>query len=109
VLWEPLWIELPVDFRFFPIQSGENFVLQSDPLRLEATTGGKRGAIRAFVARAPSPAKAAPEEGKRARDEEKFVSEIRIRICLRHIETLAPVRNDAVGPPQSSSLLPALS
>jgi hypothetical protein len=39
VSWEPLWIQMPVDFRFFPIQSGGNFVLQSDPLRIEATTG----------------------------------------------------------------------
>jgi len=41
VSWEPAWIEMPVDFRFFPIQSRGNFVLQSDPLRIEANTGGK--------------------------------------------------------------------
>jgi hypothetical protein len=46
VLWEPLWIKLPVDFRFFAVQPGENFVLQSDPLRIEATTAGKGGAMR---------------------------------------------------------------
>jgi hypothetical protein len=40
VFWEPLWIEMPVDFCFLPIQPGGNFVLQSDPLRYEATTGG---------------------------------------------------------------------
>jgi hypothetical protein len=45
VFWEPLWIKLLVDFRFFPIQPSGYFVLQSDPLRIEATTAGKRGAI----------------------------------------------------------------
>ena len=33
VFREPLWIEMPVDFRFLAIQPGGNFVLQSDPLR----------------------------------------------------------------------------
>src|SRR5713101_10019068 len=41
VFWEPPWIKLPVDFRFFPIQPRGYFVLQSDPLRIEANTGGK--------------------------------------------------------------------
>ena len=40
VFWEPLWIEMPVDFRFLAIQPGGNFVLQSDPLRIEANTAG---------------------------------------------------------------------
>jgi hypothetical protein len=36
---------MPVDFSFFAIQPGGNFGLQSDPLRHEANTAGKRHAI----------------------------------------------------------------
>src|SRR5258708_29805197 len=49
VFWEPPWIKLPVDFRFFPIQPRGYFVLQSDPLRIEANTGGKWVAMREGV------------------------------------------------------------
>jgi hypothetical protein len=45
VFWEPPWIELPVDFGFLAIQPRGNFVLQSDPLRIEANTAGKRVAM----------------------------------------------------------------
>src|SRR5258708_17782196 len=45
VFWEPPWIQMPVDFRFLAIQPRGNFVLQSDPLRLEANTAGSGGAM----------------------------------------------------------------
>jgi hypothetical protein len=45
VSWEPLWIKLPVDFRFLAIQPGGNFVLQRDPFRIEANIAGKRVAM----------------------------------------------------------------
>ena len=45
VFREPFWIQMPVDFHFLAIQPGGNFVLQSDPLRLEANTAGSGVAI----------------------------------------------------------------
>jgi hypothetical protein len=52
VLWEPRWIEMPVDFGFLAIQTGGNFCLQGYPLPIhEANTVGKRGAMRGTVRR----------------------------------------------------------
>src|SRR5580700_2856678 len=45
VFREPLWIKMPVDFNLSAIQPGGNFGLQSDPLRIEASTAGKRVAM----------------------------------------------------------------
>jgi len=41
VSWEPLGIELSVDFRFLAIQSRGNFVLQSESLDLRLTQQGR--------------------------------------------------------------------
>jgi len=41
VFGEPARIQMPVDFRFFSVQSRGNFVLQSESLDLKVTQGGR--------------------------------------------------------------------